>query len=955
MKDHPLVVEDEKKEGSVSGSSSSIHINTPPQQRKQFGGTGNSNSGSGSGKARSMGGVEQALLSTTSASRRNNSYSSSNSNSNSNSSTGNNIYNNINTSRSIHNDSNNNNNYTTSAAAPQSPAQHSDGAASSSIMSAADALAVRRDGAEATISRLRSALEESSQKDSTAKAALAKSDAVILELRSSVRQLKRQVEKLQQEKDDLQQQQQQQHRDGGGNFSDAGSASLDARVGELQVQLDRAHAQILTADMVRKELEDTLEAEQYTWELRVQDQERQIQELQQDCATLVADLESVRRQWKESEENWSKQTEDLRNQLEDAQEEAAHWRSAPKQTDSEETTRLKEKLRSLENERSELQGCLDEALKELEAVDAELQGDPVQQLREENENLQKLLQNGGDVNALAEPLQHLYRLVLERDGLEDDVHSRPREARALIAAIQSHIDRSPPQNADITETRQQVRELEAQLSVYKGDLQAREESTAELRASLKEAVSLLKPLQDAVAKADREKLSLQKQIQDLKASSVDGDHVKQLQDELNLKEKEIDRLREEVETLELALTRAKAMAASSAAVASKAAESESSDTVSRTRAKLRQRRAEEDQIRAMLKDAQSRFHSLHEQNQQADARNNDLQHQLETNSRDIGDPMSDNSSLKDLRDELTIARGELSRKQVELRNMEKQLEEERYKRNGLGEDDAVALREARSRVEFLERKLDATNTELKSKKESEKALNASLKEALNLLRPLQSHLEEAEREKKALAKELLVYKRRSNRDEGSAGRSRSLPDDVDEHHVRDLEYAVQQLEKENSQLHDALEDMSQSINASHLSGTTNLSARNEAKLKEDLVEMKSRYEVTQSRLEDAFVENHTLVEALQKREKEEKEMVEELYLLRQRLQQSQAELEKSQSSERSDWGKSPSYQSGYSQSSSQDKNEWAHHLSSQGNYPYGNESKSRPPAQQKRNPNRWEG
>ena len=66
-------------------------------------------------------------------------------------------------------------------------------------------------------------------------------------------------------------------------MSEADSA-LDARVGELQVQLDRAHAQILTADMVRKELEDTLEAEQYTWELRVQDQERQIQELQQDCA-----------------------------------------------------------------------------------------------------------------------------------------------------------------------------------------------------------------------------------------------------------------------------------------------------------------------------------------------------------------------------------------------------------------------------------------------------------------------------------------------------------------------------------------------------------------------------------------------------------------------------------------------------------------------------------------------
>ena len=92
-----------------------------------------------------------------------------------------------------------------------------------SSMSAQDALNVRREGAEATIVRLRSALEESSQKDTTAKAALAKSDAVILELRSSVRQLKRQLEKLQQEKEDLERQQR--PREGGGQRPCRGSGS----------------------------------------------------------------------------------------------------------------------------------------------------------------------------------------------------------------------------------------------------------------------------------------------------------------------------------------------------------------------------------------------------------------------------------------------------------------------------------------------------------------------------------------------------------------------------------------------------------------------------------------------------------------------------------------------------------------------------------------------------------
>ena len=776
---------------------------------------------------------------------------------------------------------------------------------SSPPMSAQDALAVRKEGAEATIVRLRSALEESSHKDTTAKAALAKSDAVILELKSSVRQLKRQLEKVQQEKEELERQQA--AGAGGGPYYPSNNtvntdASLDARIGELQVQLDRAHAQILTADMVRKELEDTLEAEQYTWELRVQDQERHIQELQQDCTTLVADLESVKKQWKESDANWQKQVDELKAKLQLAQSEAANWRSAPANDD--ESARLKEKLRSLESERAELQGCLDEALKELEAVDAELQGDPVQQLREENERLQQALDDaakvggaGGDMSSLTEPLQHLYRLLLEREGPEANVSRTPREPRALVAAIQAHIDASPPPNANLQQTRQQVRALEAQLSVYKGDLQAREETTAELRASLKEAVSLLKPLQDAVAKADQEKQSLLRQIEDLKSSStnsVDGDQVKGMQTELALKEKEIDRLREEVQTLEHALTRAKAMAASSAAAMATSPES-SVDSATRAR-KLRQKRADEDQIRQMLKDAQSRFHNLHEENQEATARNINLQNRLDEENSEL---------LQDLKDELKIARGELSAKEVQMRQLEKELETERYKRGNLGEDDAVALREARSRVEFLERKLDSITSELKSKRESERALNASLKEALNLLRPMQTHLEEAEREKREMAKELMVLKRRG----GGVSRSGGVNSDGDNQHVRELEFAVQQLEKENSQLHDALEDMSQSINASHLSGNTNLSAKNEAKLREDLVEMKSRYEVTQSRLEDAFVENHTLVEALQKREKEEKEMVEELHVLRQKLKQSQAELERTRSRS---FGNSSTY-SGHSQ------------------------------------------
>ena len=167
----------------------------------------------------------------------------------------------------------------------------------SSPLQAGDALSIRQQGAEATIVKLRSALDEASQQDSSAKSALAKSDAVILELRSSVRQLKRQLDRVQEEKAALEKERS--TTSSSNNMplsSDATAASMDARVGELQVQLDRAHAQILTADMVRKELEDTLEAEQYTWELRVQDQERQIAELQLDNDQLTANVEKLTNQ-----------------------------------------------------------------------------------------------------------------------------------------------------------------------------------------------------------------------------------------------------------------------------------------------------------------------------------------------------------------------------------------------------------------------------------------------------------------------------------------------------------------------------------------------------------------------------------------------------------------------------------------------------------------------------------
>jgi RNA polymerase-interacting CarD/CdnL/TRCF family regulator len=86
------------------------------------------------------------------------------------------------------------------------------------------------------------------------------------------------------------------------------------------------------------------------------------------------------------------------------------------------------------------------------------------------------------------------------------------------------------------------------------------------------------------------------------------------------------------------------------------------------------------------------------------------------------------------------------------------------------------------------------------------------------------------------------------------------------------------LELENSQLHDALEDMGEFDGA------------DQSKVHQRMVELNSRYEVTQNKLEDAHVENHSLVKELKHKELQEKQRKEEIRRLNERLQKTENEL-----------------------------------------------------------------
>lgn len=761
----------------------------------------------------------------------------------------------------------------------------------STALNATDALSLRQNGIEPTVSKLRQALDDANSRDATAKAALAKSDAIILELRTTVRNLKRQLESIQIDSKHTTQDQktrsdqqihqlqtqisQLQHQ----LALSQNSTSKDSKVGELQVQLDRAHAQILTADMVRKELEDTLEAEQYTWELRVQDQERQIADLNEECDRLQSDLNDARSQWKEAEQGWNRQVEELQQQLTQARTRMATTQAASvsglsssKQDDMSPASFL-QKINQLETERAELQNCLDEALLELEAVDVELQTEGKSSKSTPAE--------------IVESMQNLLRWV-HQEGPSTSViqQNLTRDPKRLLREIQHALEgwlRTIQANKQVTNSigkTSQTSQLESQILQYQEELKSREESSAELRESLKEAVALLKPLQDAVAKAESEKQLLHDKLKETEiAAKIANRKLSEAEQQLSTMKADMDHLEQQVEEQRsIATARGNLLTDTSvnSSTSRKAPEEYNGDSllkIQRAREELRRKRETEGNLQQLLKDAQSRFHSLHQQNEDVAARNRELQGKLQEAETQIGNPPSPPSQ-----DQLTHVRQLLQDREVQVAELQKALQQA-----------------GQGNMQLLNNQLHEARQQLASKEQTEVALNKSLRDALGLLKPLQLHLEEAEREKMEISKELRNLRKRFRQLQMG-----ELPDDqskstlgggqdvsVELIKIKDeLEETVRQLELENSQLQDALDDMSEN-------GTA------ETRLRQKLVELNSRYEVTQAKLEDAHVESHALVQSLKQKEQEELQMVEELQHLRQSLASKESELQNAKAIARS--------------------------------------------------------
>ena len=756
----------------------------------------------------------------------------------------------------------------TSTASSSSATRQS--SANGTSLNASDALSMRQHGAEATIQKLRQALDESQAKDATAKSSLAKSDAVILELRSTIRQLKRQIESK--DKQNAQQhsseksknesqieQLQKRIQDLQNQLLVSQTNSNDANMGELQIQLDRAHAQILTADMVRKELEDTLEAEQYTWELRIQDQERTIADLQQQCDTLTQDLQACRSQWKEAEVGWNAQVSELQQQLTQARTRMATTQAMKNGSQDQ----MMGKITQLENERAELQNCLDEALQELEAVDAELS----------TKNGKKLGSQGGADKEVVESLQRLLRWIWQESSSKSTLQTMPRQPKTLLNQIQKALEEWIAKQQNGEPIGKTTKDLRSQLRVYEEEIQTREESSLELRESLKEAVALLKPLQDAVAKAEVDKKSLQDQL--VKAQSRNASNggpemreknfkIQELQDQIVSLQEQVEEHKQLATARESLLKAMQSSANSSRGVNNE----ESMNKIQRAREELRRKRETEGNLQQLLRDAQSRFHSLHQQNEKVVASNRELQGKLKSAEQRLTDG------------EAMTLEEQLARYQEDLAQRDAQLREMQF---ALDRATSGSMTASQKELDDLSKQLMQTQNELAQKEQAESILNRSLKDALGLLKPLQMHLEEAEKEKMEISKELRNLRKRFRQlqmgEIDDLSRS-TIHGEVSVELIKmkeELEETVRQLELENSQLHEALDDVTDD-------------GQGQSKMRQRMVELSSRYEVTQNKLEDAHVENHSLIKQLKQKELEEKQRKEETKRLYERLLKTESEL-----------------------------------------------------------------
>jgi len=533
----------------------------------------------------------------------------------------------------------------------------------------------------------------------------------------------------------------------------------------------------------------------------------------------------------------------------------------------------------------------------------------------------------------------------------------------------------------LKEERARAQSLEAQLASANEAVRSRDKSSAELRGSLKEAVSLLKPLKEHVAQAEKQKEELrnelaksQERISALERQllvSADGSSTDEPSTivKLHRKEQEVDRLKKEVKDMEETLFEAHAelsdaqerlslipITASSRGIsdesstsstrpvqASNQSTNEESDTrlrveLQRTQEDLNTRRKTEKQLKQMLERTQQQLQSLSLEHEEMTREKAELERgrsgDASVTTRQISTSGSAEDNLEVLRlrqaakdnttklrekdNDILKLREQLRQTQVCLDDLtgvdapaeevDRLTDEEAKKRlkvthvriSQLEEELSAAKAEVRSKERIedkleesleieasLEAELSTAIGDLKAKEEAEKTLNKSLKEAVEILKPLQGHVETVEKEKLALINKLTAAENRIKDLEASSS-SRALSPSKQQDNGS--ERTIKLLAHEKALLEQRVEELQrESMDAEQRTVGSDMT-KDVHRLQERLAEMERRYNTTKNMLDQSAKTNASLLQDLKEMEEEDEEAQEQIALLTESLEEKGKEL-----------------------------------------------------------------
>ena len=328
--------------------------------------------------------------------------------------------------------------------------------------------------------------------------------------------------------------------------------------------------------------------------------------------------------------------------------------------------------------------------------------------------------------------------------------------------------------------KEREKSLEKQLMRTKGDLEAKEAASNDLRNSLKEAVALLTPLKEQVAQSERQKRGLESELNDartrislwetgaLRGEGSSSGNAK-LMKTLKGKEEQINRL--EAELSEVRPGGSTSPRSGRRAHASDQYSNEEADRLRRklqsSQEELKARKETEYELARIVDDYRRQLEFLQKEHEALIAKKDDLERQLMNKPGNV----AESDDIHHLKGTIIDNIGEMKAKDEEIARLQLVLRRRAGGNDQVGGGTEVErkLNESMQIEADLKAELDVAVAELKSKDEKERSLNRSLSEAVNILKPLQQHVETAEMEKESLLRELAAAQERNGTFAGDAG------------------------------------------------------------------------------------------------------------------------------------------------------------------------------------------